>query len=118
VKKNMHSINFTVEVSAMPPVGKLIAMRIQNVTKNKWYNWDNGNWDSNGTPKGDPTDQWYFNFYAQNTGGAGTIGILLISNGQALNSASLNVPANGTMELQHNAGVISASKTFTVQVTP
>jgi hypothetical protein len=50
---------------------KITAIRVQDIARQKWYNWDNGSWDANGAPVVNPgSNNLYIAVYAQNKGTA------------------------------------------------
>lgn len=104
---------------------KLTAIRVQDVTTHKWYNWDNGSWDSNGTPKCTPGGNLYVAAYAVNEGDPGTAGIKVTyigysqeNKGYLETNQGIGIEVVYTMPLQGNAQIeltdSSKSTYFTV----
>ena len=57
------------------------AIRVQDVTNHKWFNWDNGTWDSAGAPKIAAGNQIYIAAWAVNKSVANGCHIAVIVNG-------------------------------------
>jgi len=85
--------------------GRVFAIRVQDVNRQLWFNWDYPNaWDANGPPscrKGAPI---YVAVYVENTGADGGIVVSLVNadSGVELNSKGDWVLQNGTIGLEWN----------------
>lgn len=73
---NIHgsdSVGFSISPYAYPPNGKITAIRVQDISRNIWFNYDNGVWDK--VPSCVPgAGNLYIAFWAVNRGtGPGTL---------------------------------------------
>jgi LPXTG-motif cell wall-anchored protein len=108
----------------MAPRTNLIAIRVQDVTNQKWYNWDNGSWDSNGQPKCVSGGKLYVAAYAVNEGDAGTAGISISyggyvqqQSGYLTTGQSIQLEANYVMPAQGNIKIGVADSTDVTEFT-
>lgn len=62
--------------------GKIVAIRVQDIARGKWYNYDNGSWDEQ--PMCTPGNNLYIAFYAQNEGSPGNLTLAIKGNGSLL----------------------------------
>lgn len=72
------SVTFTVS-PYLYSSSSITAIRVHDITRGKWYSWDNGAWDSNGVPIVQPgTGNLSISFTARNNGNTtGTITLKL-----------------------------------------
>lgn len=118
------SVSFTV-VRLLLPIGQVTAIRVQDVARQIWFNWDIANgWtggDGSGLIKCQIGGALYVASYAINNGGDGNLSIQLRNavNAQIIVTKTENVLAGGSIGIEWN-GVMPASSdlSFIAAVAP
>lgn len=127
----------TIQIGLATVTGQIIAIRIQDITRNIWYSWDkntqypNGYWDNAGgggtnapvgqTPMVTPgTNNLYVSFSAVNNGSVtGNMTLNLKDpNGTVLKSVVNNTPAAGYAGLEATITMPTSPYSLTLTVTP
>lgn len=101
--------------------GKITAIRVQDIARQKWYNWDNGAWDSSGQPMITPgANNLYLAFYAVNQGTlSGTLTLTLKNAaGTTLKTQSVQVSGGGNGGLEYTGAMPEAAYSLALAVTP
>lgn len=83
------------------PNGKITTIRVQDLTTHAWFNWDNGSWDANGSPKVAPNTTLYIAAAAVNNGEAGLMYLSIYwAGGSLIAQNSYTTPAGGTITIE------------------
>ena len=112
------SVGFSINPLVFP-IGKIVAIRVQDLARNLWFNYDNGVWDK--TPECTPgAGNLYIAAYANNTGGSGTMTMLIRDEFMAiLGSKQETVVAGGTIGVESGArNMLSRAYGITIDVMP
>ncbi|TSA55549.1 hypothetical protein D4R42_05395 [bacterium] len=94
-----HAVAFTVGAPPPPPppaeaYGKIVAIRVQDIARNLWFNYDNGMWDK--TPEVTAGANLYIAAYVGNVGDAGNLTLRIIDDtGATLATKTEYVVAGG-----------------------
>ena len=92
------SVGFSISPLALPS-GKIIAIRVQDIARQLWFNYDNGVWDN--APKVTVGANLYIAAYATNIGGAGLMQLLIKDDvGSFLATKQETVVAGGTLGVE------------------
>lgn len=95
-------LDFTVAMYTLPPKLTLTAIRVQDVSAQKWYNWDNGTWDA--TPICQFDGDIAISGYARNDGDTGQCTIELRIGLATQKTVSLPLQNGATMGFEWVGG--------------
>lgn len=114
----MDTKTITIGVSAiLPPNAKFTAIRVQNITQQKWFEWDRGTWTT-AQPSGSSGDAFYIAAYAANTSQAGTVTLSLSKDGAVLRTVSAYLALGGQIGLEYTLGALTQTVTLTLAANP
>lgn len=92
-RQSLHSVSFT---KLGFGVAQIAAIRVQDIARGKWYNWDNGSWDSSGEPVITPGSSNLYVAFAAFNPFSGTFATTLTiqdASGNIKNQVVVNIPA-------------------------
>jgi len=100
---------------------KITAIRVQDIARQKWYNWDNGSWDANGPPVITPgNNNLYIAVYAQNKGtAAGDVTLVMNDeNHVRLAIKTVNTPIGGSIGIEWTGTMPSTTYQIGIGASP
>ncbi|MEM2830982.1 MAG: hypothetical protein QXZ14_12065 [Candidatus Jordarchaeales archaeon] len=116
---------FTIATTLGATSGKIAAIRVQDISRNKWFNWDmtTGSWDT--SPSCAPGNNLYIAFWAINQGADGNLRLRIIDDtGKVLADKTVYAPYWGG-DINKGVGVEtgtinmpSRNYGITLEVTP
>ncbi len=115
------SVTFAVSPATVTS-GKITAIRVQDISRNIWYNWDDPGRTWSSTPSVVPgTNNLYVSFYVTNTG-VGSSGSLSLSlknqDGTSLATKTASVAPGGSVGLEYTGTMPNAILQLVISVTP
>ena len=105
-------------IKAVPSTsGKIVAIRVQDISRQLWFNWDYGVWDT--LPSCVPgAGNLYIAFYAENEGSPGNLTLYLSDNAGILNQKVGYADLAGAVGLEWTGNMPTTTYAVSCQVTP
>lgn len=115
----MDTKTLTIQVNpALSANAKFTAIRVQNTTQQKWFEWDRGTWTT-AQPTGSSGDAFYVAAYAANTGtGAANVTLSLYRDGNLVKSVSAYLQVGAQYAIEVNLGALTQSVNLTLEAKP